>query len=249
MYFAYFDESGDPGFENSPTNTFVLSAVLIHDSNWLAALDQSVAFRRFLKAKFNLSPRSEIKANWLVHNKGTIKATGLTYPARMAAYKAAMRFQRKTGIFKTFSIVIVKDRIKKTSTDVRLTAWHYALQRLERFGTEHKDNIMVMPDEGHSDLIKKELRKMRRIHYVPSAFGEDYLDRKATNIIEDPADRNSKESYFVQFADLNAYAAFRRVFPGNNFKEDIWDELGDSIVKEVNRLSGGPPGIVIWPTA
>ncbi|MDS1142417.1 DUF3800 domain-containing protein [Pusillimonas sp. SM2304] len=247
MYFAYFDESGDSGFEGSPTNTFTLAAVLIHDSNWLSALDQSIAFRRYLKERFHFAPRDEIKASWLIHNKGPFRKTGLSYPARMQAYKAAMRFQRKAGVFETFAVIIVKDRIKKRDRDVREIAWQYAIQRLERFGTAKKDNIMICPDEGHGDLIKKQLRAMRRFHHVASAFGGGTLNRAAQNIVEDPFEKRSTESYFVQWADLNAYAAFRRAFPGNNFGVDIWDELGTAVLTDVNRLSGGPPGIVIWP--
>lgn len=65
--------------------------------------------------------------------------------------------------------------------------------------------------------------------------------------MEDSSDRRSHESYFIQLADLNAYAAFRRVFPGESFGEDIYEELGEARVTEVNRLSGGPTGIVVWP--
>lgn len=247
MYLAYFDESGDSGFEKSPTNTFTLNCVLVHDSNWLSALDQSIAFRRYLKDKFHLSPRAEIKASWLIHNKGPFRATGLSYGARMEAYRAAMRFQRKAGIFHTFSIVIVKDRIQKKDTDVRETAWMYAIQRLERFGTANKDNIMISPDDGHGDLIRKKIRAMRRFHQAPSHFGDGSLERKAQNIVEDPYEKRSHESYLIQWADLNAYAAFRRVFPGPSFGADIWDELGGAVVADANRLSGGPPGIVVWP--
>lgn len=247
MYIAYFDESGDSGFVNSPTRTFTLSAILIHDRNWLAALDQTISFRRFLYEQFHLRARDEIKASWIIHNKGTMRRTGINYKARLELYRAAMRFQRKANLFKTFSVVIDKEKINDKSKDARAIAWAYAIQRLERFGTAEKDNILIAPDEGHGDFIKKKLRKMRRFSLVQSAYGGGTLNRSATNIIEDPFEKKSSESYFVQLADLNAYAAFRKVFPSKNFGGDIWDELGDSIVRDVNRLSGGPPGIVVWP--
>ena len=135
MYFAYFDESGDTGFDASPTGTFSLACVLVHDKAWLSALDQVVAFRTYLRDNFRISPRSELKASWLVHNKGDIRASGLTFPARMAVYEAGMRFQRKTGLFRTFAIVIKKNEITKRPSDVGDIAWTYAIQRLERFGT------------------------------------------------------------------------------------------------------------------
>jgi len=46
---------------------------------------------------------------------------------------------------------------------------------------------------------------------------------------------------------LNAYAAYRRIFPGPNFGEEIWEELGAARLVEVNKLRGGPTGIVVWP--
>src|SRR5690242_7644202 len=147
VFFAYFDESGDTGIANSPTATFALSALLVHDSNWLSALDQTIAFRRYLRDHFRIAPRAEVKAAWLIHNKGDIRPAGLTYTARLAAYRSAMRFQRKVGVFRTFTVLIVKTNITKLPADVREIAWRYALQRLERFGTANKDNIHVIPDE------------------------------------------------------------------------------------------------------
>lgn len=247
MYFAYFDESGDTGFIRSPTNTFALSALLVHDKDWLSALDQTIAFRRYVRDNFRLSVRAELKASWLVHNKGDVREAEMAYAARLALYRAAMRFQRKAKVFRSFTVIIVKDRITKQPSDVRDVAWQYAIERLERFGTSMKDNIHILPDEGHGDFIRKKIRAMRRFHYVPSAFGTATLPRKAENIVEDSSDRRSSESFFIQLADLNAYASFRKVFPGATFGEDIWDELGEARIAEVNRLTGGPTGIVVWP--
>ena len=248
MFFAYFDESGDTGFDSSPTSTFALTALLVNDRNWLSALDQTVAFRRFLRDQFRIPTRAELKASWLVHNKGDIRPCGLTFQARMSAYAAAMRFQRKCGVFRTFTILVAKSRIANRPSDVREIAWRYAIQRLERFGRANHENLHVIPDEGHGDFIVKKIRAMRRFSHVPSAYGPEALKRDATNIVEDASERNSRESYFVQLADLNAYAAFRKVFPGPSFGAEIWDELGESRVMEVNKINGGPPGIVVWPT-
>ncbi|MCB1634848.1 MAG: DUF3800 domain-containing protein [Xanthomonadales bacterium] len=231
----------------SPTGTFALSCVLLHDAHWLSALDQTIAFRRYLRDQFRIAPRAELKASWLIHNKGDIRSAGLRYPARLAAYRSAMRFQRKCGLFRSFTVLINKTKIQKPDMDVRELAWRMAIERLERFGTGAKDNMHVLPDEGHGEFIRKKIRAMRRFSHVPSAFGGPALDRKAQNIVEDSSDRRSHESYFIQLADLNAYAAFRRVFPGATFGADLYEELGDARVTEVNRLSGGPTGIVVWP--
>lgn len=249
VYYAYFDESGDSGYVKSPTRTFTLSCLLVNDRNWLDALDQCLSFRRYLKANFHIPVRAELKAAWLIHNQQDIKSARLTFPARMKAYKAAMRFQRKCGLFTAFSVLIDKEKVEqRDKCDPRAMAWEYAIQRLERFGTSAKENIHVIPDDGHADFIRKTIRAMRRFSRVPSALGEGSLDRKAENILEDPSDRKSRESYFIQLCDLNAYASVRKVFPSPNIGGDYWDELGDMRLTKVNRFRYGRPGIVVWPT-
>jgi hypothetical protein len=249
VFYAYFDESGDAGYVKSPTRTFTLSCLLVHDSQWLAALDKCIAFRRYLKAQFGVPVRAELKAAWLIHNQRDIKAANLPFQARMSVYRAALRFQRKTKLFRAFSVLVDKEKVASPSkVDPRANAWEFAIQRLERFGSANKENIHVVPDDGHSEFIRKTLRAMRRFSNVPSAYGQGTLDRKAKNILEDPSDRKSRESHFIQLCDLNAYASVRKVFPTKNFGGEFWDELGDMRLAEVNKLKPGQPrGIVIWP--
>lgn len=159
-----------------------------------------------------------------------------------------MRFQRKTGIVNTFAVVIDKTEVKYPNrVDPRERAWTYAIERLVSFGRDHDDYVHVLPDEGHSDYIRKEIHRMRRNHIVPGHYGGT-LNEEAKNVVGDCSPRDSGSSYFIQFADLNAYAAFRKVYPGKNFGEYIWDELGSARIKEVSTLSGGPMGIKLWPT-
>jgi hypothetical protein len=247
MYFAYFDESGDSGYEKSPTSAFVLACILVPDAKWLDMLDGLVEHRRYLRRQFGISPRVELKATWLVHNTGSFRRAGLPFRARMAVYRSSMRFIDKCGCAKTFAVLINKPLVKKRDVAARAWAWTYAIERLERFGTSEQANAHILPDEGHGQFIKKKLREMRRFHYVPSAFGTEALERKAANIVEDSSDRRSGESFFIQLADLAAYAAYRKCFPGEAFDGSFWDELGDARIVDVNLLSGGPPGIKVWP--
>jgi hypothetical protein len=160
-----------------------------------------------------------------------------------------MRFQRKCGLFTAFSVLFDKTKVRQPNDyDPREMAWEFAIQRLERFGASKKENIHVVPDDGHAEFIRKKIRAMRRFSHVPSAWGAGSLDRKAENILEDPSDRKSRESYFIQLCDLNAYASYRKVFPSPNIGEMYWDELGDTRLTAVNRLRPGKPlGIVVWP--
>ena len=42
MYLMYVDESGDTGLVNSPTAYFVLSGIIVHESNWRQFLNHLV---------------------------------------------------------------------------------------------------------------------------------------------------------------------------------------------------------------
>ncbi len=225
MYFAYFDESGDDGFGDTPGPTFTLSGLLIHDKDWLAVLDELISYRGYLRDQFGIHSLAELKANWLLHRKGDFKNSPLSFDARMRVYRSAMRFQRKCGKIQTFAVVIHKNRLQKRTRGIpRSHAWTFAIQRLERFGSDEGENVMVFPDEGHGAFIKRKLRQMRRYNSVAKAFGTGYFNRRADNILEDSSDRRSHESYFIQLADLNAYAASRHVYPGPMFGKSYWEE-------------------------
>lgn len=80
-------------------------------------------------------------------------------------------------------------------------------------------------------------------------MGTGFLSRPFVRLIDDPVPRQSHQSYFVQLADLAAYAGFRRLHPAPARAVQIvpqlmWDELGGATLAAVNMYSGGPPGIV-----
>jgi hypothetical protein len=251
MHFAYIDESGDPGPKGSLT--YVLAVVLVDSRAWAATFDELIDFRRYVNAKFGVPVRAEIKANHLLQNHGAFRPLRLSERARHDLYRAHMRLQPKLGL-STFAIVMKKASLaeKRADVDPRDVGWEYMLQRLERFTTKGGEEVLIMHDEGDAQRVRKLARKARRAGSAGSAFGTGILRRPATRVIDDPVPRVSSESYFLQLADLNAYAAFRRIVPPPERRVQIvprgmWDELGDARFLPVNRLSGGPRGIVRYP--
>jgi hypothetical protein len=248
MYLCYFDESGDPGYKNSLTHAFALACVIVHDRAWLNTLDQIIAFRRFLRVSFGIQMREELKAGHLIHNNGPFTRLRVGEKARMKIFRMGLRLQAKLGI-ETFAIVVDKDEMTRRgrNDEAQKKAWQLAYERLERYTADKRDTCMVFPDEGVYDMIRTLLREKRRYSSVPSHYGTAPLSRPASFVLEDPSIRKSSESYFVQLADLNAYAAHRRVKPQPWFGTEYWEQLGAARVSAVSKLAGGPIGIKLWP--
>ena len=252
MHLAYIDESGSSGpFASGGSLTFTLGCVLIDSIRWPDVFDEMIDYRRYLKAQFKIPVRAELKANYLLRNGGPLRSLHLSEAARFAVYRGLMRLQPKLGV-RVFAVVIRKDRLAHPGLDARVVAWEYLLQRLERFTTRGTTQVVIFHDESEGSLVRSLARKARRIGTAGSAFGTGSLKRPARQLLDDPVERESHESYFIQLADLNAYAAFRRCYPPparavQIVPQTMWDELGEARFRPVNALAGGPPGIVVWP--
>jgi Protein of unknown function (DUF3800) len=63
--------------------------------------------------------------------------------------------------------------------------------------------------------------------------GPAYCTSPFHRLVDDPVPRDSRQSYFLQLADLAAYAAFRRLYPppprpAQIVPHRMWDELATS---------------------
>lgn len=248
MHFAYIDESGDSGMGGS--RTFALGCVLVDGDVWPDRFDRLIDFRRHLRDLYGIPVRAEIKANHLLRNGGAFRPLGLSETARYGVYRQCMRLHPKLG-FKTFAIVVDKATAAASypGRPVDDVAWERLLQRLERFATYGNEVVLVVHDEGNALAIRKLARKSRRAGSAGSMGGGGVLRRPFNRLLDDPVARDSKQSYFLQLADLAAYAAFRRHYPPpvrrvQIVPQTMWDELGGAAFAPANMYSGGPPGIV-----
>ena len=253
MYLAYVDESGDDGPDGS--NTYVLGCVMVDASRWTATFDQMINFRRWVRDQFGVPVRAEIKANYLLHNGGPLRRRPLSEWARFRLYRSCMRLQPKLGVT-AFAVVVDKAEALEKFEGARVAsdiAWEYLLQRLERRSSGEGTEILLQHDEGDITAVRKRTRKARRAGSAGSQFGTGQLRRPFARLLDDPVPRNSEQSYFLQLADLDAYAAFRRVHPPPErdvqvVPQGMWDELGDARFRPVRRrIFGGPAGIVPGP--
>jgi hypothetical protein len=256
VYLAYVDESGNTGLPGSMTYT--LGCLFFDADEWPDNFDAMIDFRRGLRAAYGVPVRAELKANYLLRAKGSLWGLGLSEADRHQIYRDCMAVQPELN-FQTYAIVINKRELadRERGENPREVAWEFLLQRLERLTTTTHRPLMLVHDEGEAAAVRKVARKARRAGSAGSAFGTGQLSRPARLLIDDPVSRDSKQSYFIQLADLTAYAAFRRIHPPPTRQQPIcpqamWDELGEAIYEDANYLARldhreDPPGIVSWP--
>lgn len=246
VYIAYVDESGDDGANGS--RTYSLGCVMVDTEFWTTTFDQLISFRRHVRDVYGIPIRTELKANYLLDNRGPLRERPLPPRARFRLYRTHMRLQGKLGLT-TFAVVIDKAKAAQKFGSARASsdiAWEYLLQRLERRATTEQTQMLVMHDDGDATTIRKRVRKARRAGTAGSAFGTGRISVPFTRVLDDPIARDSRQSYFVQLADLNAYAAFRRLYPPparhrvQIVPQLMWDELGDALFTKVRRAAGAP---------
>lgn len=255
MLLAYVDDSGNTGAVNrgGATPYYALGCVILNADDWPTNFDHMVGLRRSLKANFGVPVRAELKANYLIRGSGPLRGLGLAPSQRHLIYRyhlhavAAMRGR-------AFAVVVDKAASGTSGSATFDLAWTTLLQRLER--TTHFDGqqLMLIHDEGEDDRVRKQYRKARRYLPAGSFFQPgQHIQLAAPRFVEDPVSRSSQQSYFIQLADLVAYAGWRTLHaPSPNIGQVVpqmmWNRLGSAIHTPVNRLRRvGTPGVVIRP--
>ena len=231
--------------------TYSLGCVLIDADRWPSAFDEFLAFRRRLRDRFDVPMRAELKANYLVRSGGDIRELRLSPGERYLIYRAHMRVLQSLPA-RAFAVVLSKERHPDlTPSGVFDTTWETLLQRLSTTSRKEDATFAVLHDEGENDAVRRWVRRARRYLTAGSAFGHGNLRNPATLLVDDPTPRKSHQSYFVQMADLVAYAGFRGVIPpGKSVRSvcpaSMWDEIGPATHVAVSQLRPrSKPGIVL----
>lgn len=257
VYICYFDESGFKGLphpKQQHANWFVLNCIMMRDNDWLNILGALVQLRQQLRDSYGIPVRAELKGREFRSGKGAFNGLALSRRTRMKIYKDIMNWQTTLPLC-TFSVAIKKrDAISLGWSDPMYCAWNFALNRLNTKCSSDDDRCSIYPDGGHADFIQKCVRSMRRFNNVPKQYGPGTFTLRTERILEDPSNRDSKESYFIQLSDLNAYASHRSKYidPVGKMNDSLWDELGtdydDIRLLDVNKNTGGyPPSIKKYP--
>ncbi|MDE2471925.1 MAG: DUF3800 domain-containing protein [Bradyrhizobium sp.] len=255
MRFLYVDESGDPGTwdpkrppDKRPSQHYILSGLIVKDSDWRNYLLAIVDVRRQLKASYGLPARLELHGAELFR-PATAAYKGIKRIVRRAIYRDALTLfaARLTGS-RLVNIHLDKANPKYASSsaaDIQTLAWSRMLQRFNTELTVNRDLGIVFADDTNEEKIRGLLRKMRVYNPVPSRFGGSY-SAPVTSILEDPIIRKSEHSFYIQVADMASHALYRKLYPKPAHKRfnahRLFDLLGP--VLHLPASKSDPQGIV-----
>ncbi len=206
MYIAYYDESGDDGFPETSSPFFVLTALYLDHQKWQETFGLIADFRRRMKTAFGLPVRVEMHAKGFLLNKNPYRTLQIPDARRLSVVEHFCDLIGSLDV-RIINVVIVKARIRNQNYDVLDTALTYSVQRIEndlRSVQGPNEKFLMITDSGRVGKMRKTTRRLQRFNPIPSKFAGGTYRQEIATMIEDPLPKDSKESYFIQLADLVA---------------------------------------------
>ncbi len=214
----YIDESGD-------RDVFVMTAVAIPflrkvDGTWTLVWEDHFEnirdWRRRMSRRHRIPVKKELHGNKLASGRGRYFMGKHQFP-RPRAVSVYRSILGDLGFLPDGSITtVVGDRNAKLYGHTKLEAVLLALfQRMQRTCVATNRQGMVFFDQGHGEY-RTLYRKARRYLPTGSAYGAWSDGRRSRNVpldnfTKDGNMEDSKHSFFIQLADLLAYAAFLKI--------------------------------------
>jgi hypothetical protein len=261
MHLVYYDESGDDGFPAYAAPMFVLSAIYGPAQDWKENFERIARFKRELVRECGLPFDMELHTRELILNKKPYSALRLSGPQRLEIITRYCQMVSRLTI-RSITTAVIKTIIRSHTFDVLDRALSYSINRIDRdLGESPQNRFLVITDDGRVAKMRTTTRRMQKFNYVPSQFGGASLRREIHQMIEDPLPKDSKESYFIQLADLVACLFYMRAgletkaaaFPARTPPEltpEVLQSWLDTL-KPILNLSAAPKhpyGLVLIPS-
>jgi hypothetical protein len=209
LFVTYLDESGDDGYPRYSSPLFVLTCAYLRDDQWRDTFDRLRAFRARLRANWGIPVKWELHAKYFILGKKPFTALGLSEAQRIQVVDEYCEEIAKSSL-RVVNVVINKTKISTPRYEVLDRALNYLIQRVENDILRNRvpDNFIVITDPGRVGKMTSTSRKMVRHNYIPSQYGSYAYKQLLKRMLEDPLPKDSKESYFIQVADLVAYIVY-----------------------------------------
>lgn len=217
----YVDESGDSGINNSPTNYYILSCLVVHESSWMNILNDVVSLKRGFKDQFGLLMKEEIHASEYLQKR--IKTRNrISRNNRLDILKQCLDWLSKRS-----DVSLITVRVDKSKrADPFAYAWDILIQRLDNTlahsnfpnAVTGNEKGIIISDNTDGGKLTRLLRAKRRYNPVNNmiVYGTGSRDIPLRAINEDPVFRDSANSLILQIVDVIAYFA-RQVYEPNKY--------------------------------
>jgi hypothetical protein len=203
MHFLYVDESGDTGAKPGSSSHFILCGLLIHHAYWHHAREATKAMRQRLEDQFGFSIEAELHASEFLSKNGMHFGLPLEVKIRCALH--AVGFLRKNSFIRPIRIIADK---ADSEENVFNHAWVELLAKAtdERVAENNcRTNGLIVICDDHRTAPKRDL-----IRSLPVSL--------SARIIDLPFGLDSRDSNFLQLADLSAYLSKQEIAPSATFE-------------------------------
>lgn len=255
MYLMYVDECGDKGMSHDSSRYFILSGMVVHESNWLEFGKAMSRAKHKAYNDYGLDTRLELHAKSMLGRSEKEYAL-ISKHARVLLLRDILRAEAACTDFIRIINVVVDKEDKSYGFDVFTAAWDALINRFET--TIRKSNFpadsslvrehgLLVVDETDENALRKHVRQMRWNNMIPSKInpGGTYQNN-LVSVIEDPMHRKSDNSIFIQLSDVNAYFLKQKIEPNTTMKKHnaqfFFEILEPVLLKEASRKD--PLGIV-----
>ena len=204
MYIVYYDESGDDGYPKTSSSLFVLTALYLHHLEWKAAFGAIHEFRRRLAASHGLPFSMEFHTREFLLDKKPYRGLGLSRDHRVEILRLFCDLAANLNV-RIVNVAIDKRAIRRPDYAVLDKAFTYSIQRIENDLGKDGSRFLIITDEGRVGKMRAIARRVQKYNPIASKYGDRTYRKEIEHLVEDPLPKNSRESFFIQLADMVSY--------------------------------------------
>lgn len=234
MYFLYVDESGDCGAydprnpDRSGSSYFIVSGILFHVSKWKGILETLKAFRKKIAREGFLPYDVEFHCAEMI-SPHTVKAfTSISVKQRWDLIREFSGVIGTNSSIKIISVVIDKEKTKLQPNEYLKECVTHLYKAYDEFLKKENTNGIVFFDRASEKVVNTHVRKL----LGTGATGTMEVRDRIEWVVEDPIFKVSKDSFFIQAADVVTYTLKEKIFPIAARRKLNADRIFD------NKLSG-----------
>lgn len=242
MYIAYFDESGDDGIydpnlpNSSKSKYFIYSNFYLPKEHWKTTYNNFKNFRKdlyqsdqvnFINIEFHTREFLQARDPYF-----SLFGNKIINPSfRRKIILAFCEHIGKMQYTKIITTVIPKQKINQTGGENYCIEYSIR-ENLTRMWLDigKSSNFLVIADRGREAVVQKYCRKLQVHNFVNGH------DNKLESMIEDCLFKDSKESYFLQIADLVAYLSYLWITPKNEWAKSVQKVVNEAFLEECFSL-------------